>query len=129
MSIAPLNESKVRCMDRIIRRTSCRCEGGHERGPTDAGPWGAFASANLASACSTFCAEASVRSMCLTICRLSRASLVARYTSPYLAVSRLRVASLMGKLNGVNPEAWLTDVLARIADGQINRIEELLPWR
>lgn len=35
----------------------------------------------------------------------------------------------MGKLNGVNPEAWLTDVLARIADGQINRIEELLPWR
>jgi hypothetical protein len=34
------------------------------------------------------------------------------------------------RLNGVNPEAWLTGVLARIADGYpINRIEELLPWR
>lgn len=34
------------------------------------------------------------------------------------------------RLNGVNPEAWLTDVLARTADGHpINRIEELLPWR
>ena len=33
------------------------------------------------------------------------------------------------RLNGVNPEAWLTDILARIADGHpINRIEELLPW-
>jgi transposase len=33
------------------------------------------------------------------------------------------------KLNGVNPEAWLADVLARIAAGHpINRIEALLPW-
>ncbi len=34
-----------------------------------------------------------------------------------------------GKLNGVNPQAWLTDVLARIADYKINRIDELLPWQ
>lgn len=33
------------------------------------------------------------------------------------------------KLNNVDPEAWLTDVLARIADHKINRIGELLPWR
>jgi hypothetical protein len=26
-------------------------------------------------------------------------------------------------------EAWLTDVLSRIADHKINRIDELLPWR
>jgi hypothetical protein len=32
------------------------------------------------------------------------------------------------KLNGVDPRAWLTDVLHRIADHKINRIDELLPW-
>jgi transposase len=31
------------------------------------------------------------------------------------------------KLNGVDPQAWLTDVLGRIADHKINRIGELLP--
>lgn len=33
------------------------------------------------------------------------------------------------KLNGVNPQAWLSNVLNRIADHPINRIDELLPWR
>jgi transposase len=33
------------------------------------------------------------------------------------------------KLNGVDPQAWLTDTLGRIADHEINRIDELLPWR
>ena len=33
------------------------------------------------------------------------------------------------KLNGVEPQAWLTDVISRIADQKINRIDELLPWR
>ena len=32
------------------------------------------------------------------------------------------------KLNGVDPQAWLTDVLARIADHKITRIDELMPW-
>jgi transposase len=33
------------------------------------------------------------------------------------------------KLNRVDPQAWLTDILGRIADHKINRIHELLPWR
>ncbi len=33
------------------------------------------------------------------------------------------------KLNGVDPQAWLTDVLGRIADHKIDRIDGLLPWR
>ena len=33
------------------------------------------------------------------------------------------------KMNGVDPQAWLTDVLTRIADHKITRIDELLPWR
>ena len=28
----------------------------------------------------------------------------------------------------VNPQAWLTDTLARIPDHKINRIDDLLPW-
>jgi type II secretory pathway component PulL len=34
------------------------------------------------------------------------------------------------KLNGVNPEAYLCDTLARIAEGHsISRIDELMPWQ
>jgi len=33
------------------------------------------------------------------------------------------------KLNNVDPQAWLTSVLAQIADHKINRIDELMPWR
>jgi hypothetical protein len=32
------------------------------------------------------------------------------------------------KLNGIDPEAYMTAVLRRIADHPINRIDELLPW-
>ena len=32
------------------------------------------------------------------------------------------------RLNGVDPEAWLADVIARIADHPINRVDQLLPW-
>nr|WP_086493536.1 IS66 family transposase [Novosphingobium panipatense] len=32
------------------------------------------------------------------------------------------------RLNDVDPQAWLADVLARIAEHPINRLDELLPW-
>ena len=32
------------------------------------------------------------------------------------------------KLGGLNPHAWLTDVLARIADHPARRISDLMPW-
>ena len=32
------------------------------------------------------------------------------------------------KLGAIDPEAYLRDILARIADHKINRIEQLLPW-
>lgn len=44
-----------------------------------------------------------------------------------------RAASILSlietaKINGLDPEAYLRDVLTRIADYPINKIDELLPW-
>ena len=42
------------------------------------------------------------------------------------------MASLVAtaKLNGVEPQAWLTDVLERMVSGRTkaNELEQLLPW-
>lgn len=32
------------------------------------------------------------------------------------------------RLNDVDPQTWLADVLARINDHNIQRLDELLPW-
>ena len=32
------------------------------------------------------------------------------------------------KLNGIDPQAWLADVLARLPDHPARRLDDLLPW-
>ena len=32
------------------------------------------------------------------------------------------------KLNDIDPQAWLADVLARIANHPLNKLDEMLPW-
>ena len=44
-----------------------------------------------------------------------------------------RAAAMYGlivtaKMNDVDPQAWLADVLARIADHPAQKLDELLPW-
>jgi hypothetical protein len=48
--------------------------------------------------------------------------------SLFVSTYRCVRASVESRTNAVNPQAWLTDVLSRIADHKINRIDELLPW-
>jgi len=33
------------------------------------------------------------------------------------------------KLNDIDPQAWLADVIARISDLPVSRLPELLPWQ
>jgi transposase len=35
---------------------------------------------------------------------------------------------MTAKMNGVDPQAWLADVLARINDHAVHRLDKLLPW-
>ena len=38
------------------------------------------------------------------------------------------ILGVTAKLNDVDPRAWLADVLRRIADHPVQRLDELLPW-
>ena len=33
------------------------------------------------------------------------------------------------KLNGIDPQAWLADVLSKLPDHPAKRIDQLLPWQ
>ena len=32
------------------------------------------------------------------------------------------------RLNGIDPQAWLADILACIAEHPVSRLDELMPW-
>jgi hypothetical protein len=49
------------------------------------------------------------------------------YADTYFGKSRQTQAAKL--FDGLQASGWLTDVLSRIADHKINRIDELLPWR
>jgi transposase len=46
-------------------------------------------------------------------------------TSAAIACTLIETA----KFNGVDPQVRLTDVLSRVADHKVNRIDEVPPWR
>ena len=54
--------------------------------------------------------------------RHSRYASAALYAAAYTLIET-------AKPNDVNPQAWLTDILNRISDHQINRVDELMPWK
>jgi transposase len=37
-------------------------------------------------------------------------------------------AIITAKMNDIDPQAWLADVLARIASHPASRLDEFLPW-
>jgi hypothetical protein len=47
-----------------------------------------------------------------------------------IALGRKVMYSLIvtAKMNDVDPQAWLADVLARIAEHPVQKLDELLPW-
>ena len=44
-------------------------------------------------------------------------------------IFRMYSLIVTAKLNDIDPRAWLADVLARIADHPVKRLDELSPWK
>jgi len=45
-----------------------------------------------------------------------------------LRAAKMYSLIVSAKMNDINPQAWLADILARIADHPAHRLEELMPW-
>jgi len=53
---------------------------------------------------------------------------VREFAKSLSGISEIRTLIVSAKLNDIDPQVWLADVLARIADMPQNRLGELLPW-
>ncbi len=42
--------------------------------------------------------------------------------------SAIGIFTSQRRTNGIDPEAWLADILRRIGDHRASRLDELLPW-
>ncbi|MDZ4367049.1 MAG: IS66 family transposase [Afipia sp.] len=69
-------------------------------------------------------AERAVRPICLG----KKNWLFAGSESGAETLARAMTLIESAKMNGLDPQAYITDLLERIHDHKINRIEELLPW-
>ena len=65
--------------------------------------------------------------MCAVDCtRLISCAVICNYLHSHPTV--LTTLIMTAKLNDVDPQAWLADVLARIAEQPASRLDDLLPW-
>ena len=46
----------------------------------------------------------------------------------YMTTDTMYTLIVTAKMNDIDPQAWLADVLARLPDMPVSRIHELLPW-
>ena len=123
---------------RHARRAGARRPGSSIRGPDLAQPLSPMpqlhaASAGTRSPASLPTAGSASRTMPPSVrCAacLSGASLGCS-AAPIAAVSAPAAYSLIQtcRLNNIDPQAWLADVLARIAGHPVSRLDELLPWK
>jgi hypothetical protein len=44
------------------------------------------------------------------------------------AENRMQVERKTTKINGIEPQIWLADVIARNSDMPVSRLQKLLPW-
>ncbi len=71
------------------------------------------------------CAERSIR--CVALGRQNYLFVGSKGGGEAAAIAYTLIET--AKLNSVDPQAWLTWVLAKITDHKITRLDELLPWR
>jgi transposase len=69
-------------------------------------------------------AERAVRPICLG----KKNWLFAGFEAGAETIARAMTLIESAKMNGLDPQAYITDLLNRIHNHKINRIDELLPW-